>query len=138
MVVFRAVIKEENEVVNNSNSPQSDDELFIAVGASETWLFEMFLIYDSGISADIRFRFIIPTGSEITWNLPNATSNPKHEGDLLSRDGSGVGTVRGTTIAGILKVGSNSGTLQLEWAQNSAVVTDTTVHAGSTLTAHRT
>lgn len=56
-------------------------------------------------------------------------------GSALGQLGNGVGSLRHTRAKGFVANGANAGNLQLQWAQNTANPSDTTVRANSALKA---
>lgn len=139
------VIKAADEIVSNSTTLQDDDELTVAV-AIATYEFEAVIFYGAGTTADIKFAWTFPTA---TFNyrasgLDSATLVVKQvtslgEASATSKDfgGPAVGSIRYVRYQGTITV-TVAGTLTFQWAQNSAVVENTVVKAGSYLTLRKT
>ncbi len=132
------VYKSSDESVNNSDTLQDDDELLFAVGANELWIFQFWLDVVDTTSADFSYGFSGPAGSAIVWApIPQ-----------MATSGSVVTTIRRTTAIdtegagqplhhalGRIDTAGTSGTLQLEWSQVNVTANNTTIRAGSWLTA---
>src|SRR5687768_10689987 len=57
------VRKSADEIVNNSNTLQDDDALLLAIGASQTMTFAIYVVYDSGATPDFKCTVTGPAGS---------------------------------------------------------------------------
>jgi hypothetical protein len=138
------VIKAADETVNNSNALQDDDELFLAVGANEKWLFEFYLLQNSvSINSDLKFGFNYPVGCSIYWGQPvnrwvrvNTTSTPGAIARETDGDTGGSGNLtQGLRITALVINGANAGFVTLKWCQNTATVEDTKILAESCIIA---
>lgn len=156
--------KTANETVNNSAALQNDDHLFQALGANETWQFEFVISYNSVTVPDFKLALIVPAGATLRANVaglasngssgtavtgsagPIATANSlmvsltaSGEYAVLCGAWSGTGGVVPTVarISGTVCTAGTAGNLQLQWAQNSAHVSDTTVYTDSYLIARK-
>lgn len=141
----RAVVKAAGQIVNNSATLVNDAELLATVDASTVYAFTAMIFFTSGTTPDIKFAFTFPTGATCAWGHIGLLTSASPTGDAdfgsYSSATSGVSGVSaaGTTgvqlvlLTGSISVGSTAGTLQLQWAQNTATASDTTLHAGSTL-----
>ena len=135
-----AAFKSSDETVNNSSTLQNDDDLLVAIGASEIWSFEIDIFFDSGTTPDIKFALSGPSGATGLWSFVEVSSNVTKSIDgssSASRDGGGAGFVRQTRITGYISNSTNAGNIQLLWAQNTADASDTIVKAGSRFIATR-
>jgi hypothetical protein len=144
-IVPKVVRKTADEIVNNSSVLQDDNHLLLALAVNEVWEFEADLYWDSGTTPDIKFAFTIPTGATLRFHHSSGTdaggSSNTEDTTFSGSDtacgshaGQGVGTVRHVRLHGFVATdGSNSGNLQLRWAQNTQNASDTTVFANSTL-----
>lgn len=143
----KIVRKTSDETVNNSASLQDDDALLFAIGASEAWLFEFSCFYDTGTTPDIKFAITCPasptliywtaSGLDATGGMRNDSTTQTSSGSSTTHDGQGSGTIRHTTLKGIIVNGANAGNVTLQWAQNTANGSNTIVKAGSYLMAWR-
>jgi len=136
------VRKTADETVNNSNVLQDDDELFFAVGANEVWELTFIPLIDSPAIPDIKFAWGVPAGAELyrvcirrdaagALQIEYALSGGSmpSQGVAVPRI---VGIEKGLYIGGV-----NAGNVQLQWAQETANVSDTKVLANSCIIAHR-
>jgi hypothetical protein len=132
------VRKSADETVNYSTTLQDDDDLALTVGANEIWYFLAYIRHNSPDTADINFQFTVPTGGTLeaifhpavaagTGALSPVTSL------AIACDGTDQVTLVWVTYIG----GANAGTVQLQWAQDVAVASDTKVLANSFFLAHR-
>lgn len=129
--------KTANETVNNSAVLQNDDELSWAVVASGVYRLELHLIYDTGTTPDLKIGWTFPAGLTMVWGgiyADTAGAVALVSGNIQttaqSIGGAGAAAIRGAHFWGIVTV-STAGTLQLQWAQDTANATDTIVRAGS-------
>lgn len=134
--------KSADENVNNSTTLQNDDHLAFAIAASEVWAFSMFL-YWTFASGDpgVKLIFTVPascTGFYQALDTNTALNAGGGSGNVypfaiatqLSRPTSGITTLI-MTIKGVVINSTNAGTVQFQWAQNSAVASNTTLKLGS-------
>lgn len=142
-----SVVKAADEVVNNSATLQDDNHFTgLSIGAGEVWMVKLVLIVTSNASADFKFKLLgSGTGSAqyITTFLPQAGVAWQYW------RGSGTDPVVAITVSTALYLDTveatilldNTGllaqTFKLQWAQNSAHVSDTTVSAASCMAAWR-
>ncbi len=126
----RAVItKSGDETINNVSTLQNDDDLLDAVAANITYIVEVYLVVQSGGTPDFKFAFTVPASATIVGAAYSAagvlhTANA----DLTSGIAVQIATSdQGVIIRAKLVVAGTAGTLQLQWAQNTADVSDTVV-----------
>lgn len=128
------ILKSVDEMVNNSATLQDDDELALPVAADEVWSFELILFFKSSATADLKIGWSVPAGASMLWQELDALSVAALiESGTLLVDGLGASTTAITVIRGVIVVGSAGGFVQLQWAQNSAEVSDTVIEANSHL-----
>jgi hypothetical protein len=138
------VIKGADEPLASSTTLQDDDDLYIAVPANTSllWVCKLSITGGSRGSSDFKWFWSVPDGMTGTyWATYEGTGGGQNTGQI--RDFTTVNAVgtAGTSnpqpleIMGSLTNGETAGTLQLQWAQNTSSSTDTTVKAGSLLTA---
>lgn len=140
--VAKIVRKTADETVNNSSTLQNDDHLLLALASSEVWKFEFWLMYTSGSTPDFKAAITVPASATLVWETLGATdtSSVVYGAATITASGtsrdfaSSTGT-RFLKITGIVANSTNAGNLQLQWAQNTATVSDTIVLTNSTLTA---
>lgn len=106
----------------------------IAVGS---YLFELRLIYSSTTVADWK-GFLTATGSLTNRRFTSLRNNAgalafnMHENAVtFTADGLGAGSKQGILVTGTFDVGAAAQAFNLQWAQNTAEVSNTILHAGS-------
>lgn len=138
----KVVRKTADETVNNSVALQSDDELLFAIGANEEWQFDVFLLTISSVVADMKVNLSVPAACTYYGYL---TSNYGTNQAVSSAILSGVnGFIVGQAVNNmdcmahfIVINGANAGNVVVQWAQNTAEVSDTKVLANSVIIARR-
>ncbi len=125
-----------DETVNNSTTLQNDDHLAWPVTANAVYALELHLVPNSGTSADFKLAWTFPVGLTMDWSVQtfDAGSVWVTNGGFVQTTVVVVGGTAGdsqTAFYGMVYVGANTGTLQLQWAQNAAFVADTIVRKGS-------
>jgi len=136
------VDKSADETVNNSTTFQTDDHLVLAIGVSEIWLYEFEIIWESGGGSDLKVRVTVPSGatgrmSHIAEIVGGSTAVLRDQAFAtgLNYEGQGVSSNFIVSKFAVYVVNStNAGNVQLEWAQDSAVVADTKLFKGSRMT----
>lgn len=126
-----------DEVENNSDTLQDDAELKFAVGANETWFFRLIFLFDTESTPQLKAGFTAPSGATIRWSFGTFGSALLTESETRVYTSIGTGVQNMGAVGGIIQVGSNAGNLQLQWAQNVADASDTTVQKGSMLMGHK-
>lgn len=126
-------VKSGNETVNNSTTLQADDHLTFTLETSSTYAFELYVLYSSDASADIKFSFTGPAGSAGYFSTHGGTAAYVIGTDINTQATSGAASIMAKSFIGAIATGLTGGSLTFEWAQNAAVAVDTTVYAGSWL-----
>jgi len=138
------VRKTANEIVNNSTTLQDDDHLKLTMAANEIWLVEVFvmgLLADG--SADWKVGWSYPAGATIRWGTAHYWDNYSltlvalKETDSLTLYGPYTPDSSIFRITALVQNGSNPGTVNWMWAQNTAKVANNTIYANSCLIAHK-
>lgn len=127
----------------SSTTLQDVTKLLFAVGASETWIFELFISYISGTTPNIKFSLSSPSGATIRWGITRliagvTASDPVYE--ILTSGEKGIlgtGASQGIHIMGTIVNSTTAGDLQLRGAQNTSDASDTIVHVNSWLKAYQ-
>jgi hypothetical protein len=138
--------KSSSEIVSNSTTLQNDDHLFVSVAASVVYNFRLQLIYEAGTTADYKYALTFPAGALMAFGTQSQDTAAAYfpsgqstytSGTALTAGGSGIGTIRSILITGTLEMSTTAGTLQYQWAQNSAVVENTVTRYGAYLVLYR-
>jgi hypothetical protein len=145
------VVKSADETVNNSSTLQNDDELLFSVSANKTYLVDLYLRLNGGVTPDFKFAWSLPAGASYNWAAEgeggsggiNIYWSPKDTAQgsqqalsttTFSVNGS-ANTPQGLHLTAILMIAGTAGTATLQWAQNVATVADSKVLANSILRA---
>lgn len=128
-------IKSADETVNNSATLQNDDQLFLSVAANTFYELNLRLIMNSNATANFKLQFTAPAGAgfsshSIEGNAATALTGPGGAGGTYT----GVAADKIVIVGGQFSTAGTAGTLQLQWAQNTANVSNTIVKANSYMT----
>lgn len=131
--------KTADQTVINSTTFVSDTELFLSVAANAVYILDGVIVYQSGTTPDWKMRWTYPTGLTMTYTMlaqvTTFTAFVFSETGIPVNDGTG-GTFA-CTLQGTVTTSSTAGTLQLQWAQNTANASNTLVRVGSYLSLSR-
>ncbi len=126
---------------NNSVTLLSSTDLVLPVAANSNYIFESQLICDSNTTADIKYSFLIPAGASLrvsAWTggaldtaLQTGIYHDAFDGTQFSSEGAGSGTMMTCRPGGRLAVAGTAGSLTVQFAQNTANVSNTLLKAGS-------
>ena len=141
-----AAEKPTDQSVTSSTTLVNDTALLAAVAANATYLVYCYLDYEGGTggSSDLKFQWTVPASATMRFTLigtdaSNATliSSTKSDTTVYTLRSAGAATLQAALMVGSLVVAGTSGTLQLQWAQNTSSGTATKVHAQSFLSLWR-
>lgn len=130
----------QNNAVNPTATLQNDDQLFFSIGANETWNYRFVLHANANATPDIKFAVTAPVGATCKVGALDA-EGAAGIGNIGC--GASTGLITGNSandvyeITGSITNGANAGTVQLQWAQNTANVANTIVQSGSYVEASR-
>ncbi len=139
------VVKSADETKASDNTPGDDSELLVALEASSTYRFRALLFIDNdGATAGFRAQMdctVAVTSIKYSGKIFDVSTDgvfPAHR-SVLQGQFSATGGEIGTTetfaeIEGTVET-SGAGTLSVQWAQNTADASDTTVQRNSFLEA---
>lgn len=131
------VYKTVDETVNGSDVLQDDDDLVLAVEATGLYRLELRAVQNSGATPAFKCAFTLPSGATwLTGSFDCGSSAANEQFGLMSTTLSGVtgaGANSAVIIHSLILVGSTAGTIQWQWAQNTANASNTIVRAGSSL-----
>lgn len=136
-IVPRIALKTAAQTVNNSTTLVSDSQLAVTVAANTSYVFTARLLYTSSTTPDIKFGFAYPLLATATYTLYGIASGGATLAGFHQTETS-VGALEGgtaiaATMTGTWTIGANAGTVQLQWAQNTANASNTQVLTGSFL-----
>lgn len=135
------VVKQTNEVVNNSIALQDDNELGFSIGANEEWTYRFVVQANANAAADFRFAVTAPSGATcfVSFSDPEgATSDGQYGCGVTSVSVPANTATDLYEITGSVKNGATAGVVRLQWAQFTLNASNATVFAGSYLNAFRT
>jgi len=139
---IRAVRKAADETVNNSVALQNDNELKISAQAQAKYLIDILLLIDAKVASDFKYSWSVPAGATIR-TLTSTGAFDANFAESTFDATAAMPTTIGTAGINMLiarfvcVLGVTAGEIQLQWAQNVAVVEDTIVKANSNLVATR-
>lgn len=135
----RYAYKTGTETVNNTATLQNDDDLFLTVAASTRYDFELFIVYNSGTTPDLKLGWTLPTGATnrymyqffdgTNWVAAAGGTAVPTAGVALG----GFGADLPARFKGTLNISTTAGTMQIQWAQNTANASNTSILSGSEL-----
>lgn len=144
------ILKPGDETVTASNTFQSDDDLNVSIGASETWIIEWTLAVDGNNATDFKVALNVPSGATgRSFSLCNNVSASTFSSDLQTASSTtlddtaayncaspGAGNENVNYLKAVVVNSTNAGTVTLRWAGVNAT-NNVKVKAGSYVTAHR-
>jgi hypothetical protein len=131
--------KTSDESVTNSNVLQDDDHLFATLGSGQVWEVEGMLDFSSSSATPgVAFGLAVPMGAsfKLSYHSNDGSATGFRAGVLTSGSASVSVPAGGSAIVfvrDIVVMGSNSGTVRLQWAQSTADATPTTARVNSYL-----
>lgn len=134
------------QICSNSTTFRDVAGLAFAADANTWYLAECMLAYHAKAANKIKFNWVMPTGTTLGWwGTHGVVTSGVVSGDLdagivgdnwgstgQARSGDDVNALWVFMTASVL-IGANAGTAKLQFAQNSAVVHDTTIRTGSAM-----
>lgn len=137
-----AARKTADETINNTSVFQDDDELFVSLEANVVYLARVHIVYNSGATPDFKYAFTLPSGTTAPmWSFQGITTVSAFTYGVASSGGvsglGGTGADQPVDAFGVVITGSTAGTMQLQWAQETANASNTIVRAGSYLELRR-
>ena len=133
---FAALTKPIDEVVNNDATLQDDDDLFFSANANKSYGYFLCMIHDATSDADMKYAFSLPSGASGEKHNGNLSASGTPTTDITASfviTGGGIGVIRIGVSVGRIVIAGTAGNVNLQWAQNSARVSDATMRKGSYL-----
>lgn len=143
------VVKAADQSVTNSTTLVNDTHLIVPVAANEAWIVRYYLFITSPQESDFKAALDVPAAAgKLNFGIfgfTSATSGAASTTPWTETDAATVILNWGTTtapgpaavFAAYFLNGSNAGNIQLQWAQQAANISPTTVELGSFLIAQR-
>jgi len=139
-LVFAKSVKIVDETVNNSAVLQDDDVLKFTPSINTVYHVQLMIFYLADSTPDIKYAFSIPAGATMTFLDANIDwqAAAGSAGDATSaKSSNGLGSTVATFMQMcVLEMGGTAGDCIMQWAQNTANVSDTKVLLGSMLIAY--
>ena len=133
--------------VHGTDTLQNDDDLAFAINASETWTGTMVLFVadlNSGGSADFQIKITVPSGATVRYGSSGGEGSAGEDSqDYVDNTSGVIAFAHSTTdeyvhvIRFSVKNSTNSGNIQLQWAQNTNQSSNVKVVQGSFIEATR-
>jgi len=135
--------KSADESLANSSALQDDDELFLKLPANTTYAIDgAIFVSSTSVIPDIKIAFTFPNDSIMDVGFMAADSGSFSSAQLLETSGASSNAIALTAntpqvihIKGTIKMGSSSGNINFQWAQNTSNANATVVKEGSYLKA---
>jgi len=128
----RYIVKTVTQTVNNSAALVDDNALTCTLaspaGGGHYYAWQIQLLYNSSAVADIRFNVVAP-GSDTTLVYFDMDNNFRTYGTNFFVSGSGAAALY--YMMGFTTLVGAGDVLKLQWAQQTAEVSNTTVYEGS-------
>lgn len=133
-------IKTGDESVTSSTTLQNDDQLVLPVAANARYIMDGWFRYTGAASpaGDLKMGWTLPSGASMSWTNFGVNTSALTAYNVvveLTAGGRAVGTNGATEMScapkGYIATSSTSGSLQLQWAQNSSSGTATVLKVGS-------
>lgn len=131
--------KTADETVNNSVALQNDDTFYFYMNASEAWMVELDLATNSSAVADFKAAWTVQAAGAAVGTKVLAAGTRSWVTDFTAAeayDGTGANSSIGMKVA--LVNSTTAGLFRLQWAQNTAEVSDSKVLINSLMVARRT
>lgn len=132
-------VKTADESITSSTTLQNDDDLKLRLPSNSIWIGTFTYWWEGHASGDIKWDWTLPSGATSLFD-EHASLGVGNTGIPLTTQISGAaqtGNSMLTALGAIILMGSTSGTIQLQWAQQTSNGTATTMKKGSNLIMHR-
>lgn len=134
---IRYILKSADETVNNSDVLQNDNDFIFAGVANAVYLVDLSLKLVSQAAADWKMQWDLPSGASYLtgcWSTETVSAvkyltNP----DSIAQ----VNTQPFTWVRSIIVIGATAGNVTLQWAQDTADGSDTTIYQNSVMRIER-
>ncbi len=131
---LRTVVKTTDQIVNNSTVVISDTQLKMSYKANKAYHIFLNMHFLGDATADLDHRFTHGSAIQAERGVIASTAQSTTLMSTERKDNAGgLTTERNAIYIGVFESDNENGILQLQWAQNVAVASDTTMKAGSYL-----
>lgn len=137
----REVYQQADQTVNNSTTFVSSTYLTLPVEANTGYIYEAFLVYDTGSTPDFKHKVLMPSGGFVrhgVWTPTTTVSatNTTIGVDALDTDnfasgGISAGTRMTLRPSGIIAIAATAGDVTIQFAQQVANASNTSLTFGS-------
>jgi hypothetical protein len=125
----------DSSTLTSQNTLQADDSLLWSIGATDVWVFTLWLRYNgANTTMDMKCGWSVPASATMMWGPTGGTSNVNNgwgpttaanSPTMLTEStnqilGTAAGTDCGTILGGYVFGGGNAGTVTLKWSQNTS------------------
>lgn len=126
------------QTINNVASLTPDTQLTLPITRiNTTFTFQLWMIINSGTVPDFKFGWLVPSGATMSWSamegstsiVAAAMQGPFTEASVVPINGTGSDQV--IKADGQLTIAGNVGSFALQWSQNTATASNTSVKSGS-------
>ena len=139
------VTKPTDQTVNNSTTLVNDNSLLFSVGTNQTWTFQMYLsLTEANSTPQFKISITAPSGASCAFGIGSYDIPVSVESNTCGGTAAFTGGISATAtgdvmvVTGEVQTGATAGNVQLQWAQDVANASNTTVKAGSYLNAQQT
>jgi hypothetical protein len=152
LIDFKFVRKSSDQSVTSSTALVVDSELIFAIGANETWQFELVILHLGAEAGDFKMAVKGPSGVAGIWsafgaitvavsgayNLNAGARSTWDNSATLAFGNQGASALSASAnVKGVARNGATPGNIELWWAQNTSDATGTTIKTDSYLIARR-
>ncbi len=131
---FAKVVKSADQTVNNTTTLQDDDELLFTGTINKIYSYLLMMNIRSDSTPDLKIGWNVPTGA--TYTIANnvwGSASPSFTETTTMTMGTTTGFDQVASTRGKIIMDSTAGNSVLEWAQQTANVSDTKMLLASTL-----
>jgi len=132
---FARIVKKADQTISNSTTFTDDAELLFTPTINKTYGFQLLFFFDSSAVANFKLKMTLPTGATGDWVNGNWTGGGSAAPvDVTAgQSRSGIGAVATSALYGRIIMAGNAGDVVIQWAQNTAEISNTKMLQGSFL-----
>lgn len=130
--------KTADEVRQNTTTRVNDSSLVATLEEKSIYYIDAYIIYTSEVTADLACSLTVTGSAVLSWTAnPGPARSDRVSGQVLFASGGGVTLRRSVRLRGVVITSESPSELAFEWAQQTAELSDTTVHQGSVIRYHK-